>query len=77
MIVMPLTEHRLKILSLIKGCRGSSESTHVKMPHCSKSLELAHILLLTGQGLLESMWILVKISKADWSALKRLLLLHV
>ena len=35
------------------------------------------ILLLTGQGLLEPMWILVKISKADKSTLERLLLLHV
>ena len=32
-----LTEHYLKFLSLKGGCRGSSESTHVKMPHCWKS----------------------------------------
>ena len=30
MIVKLLTEHHLKFLSLKRGCRGSSESTHVK-----------------------------------------------
>ena len=34
-----------------------------------------YILLLTAQGLLERMWILVKIGKADRSMLERLLLL--
>ena len=29
-----LTEHHLEFLSLKGGCRGSSESTHVKMPQC-------------------------------------------
>ena len=42
MIVKLLTEHYLEILSLKGGCRGSSESTHVKMPHCWKSHALAH-----------------------------------
>ena len=37
MIVKLLTEHHLELLSLKAGCRGSSESTHVKMPHCWKS----------------------------------------
>ena len=37
MIFKLLTEHHLKFLSLKGGCRGSSESTHVKMPHCWKS----------------------------------------
>ena len=37
MIVKLLTEHNLEFLSLQVGCRGSSESTHVKMPHCWKS----------------------------------------
>ena len=44
MIVKLLTEHHLELLSLKGGCRGSSESTHVKMPHCWKSYALAHIL---------------------------------
>ena len=37
MIVKLLTEHHLEFLSLKGGCRGSSESTHAKMPHCRKS----------------------------------------
>ena len=37
MIVKLLAEHHLKFLSLTEGCRGSSESTHVKMPHYWKS----------------------------------------
>ena len=41
MIVKLLTEHHLVSLSLKGGCRGSSESTHVKMPHCWKSHSLA------------------------------------
>ena len=38
-----LTEHHLEFLSLKGGCRGSSESTHVKMPHCWKSHVTAQI----------------------------------
>ena len=45
MIVKLLTEHLLEFLSLKVGCRGSSESTHVKMPHCWKSHATAHIVL--------------------------------
>ena len=37
MIVKLLTEHHLEFLSLKGGCRGSSESTLVKMPNCWKS----------------------------------------
>ena len=44
MIVKPLTEHHLEFLSLKEGSRGSSESTHVKMPHCWKSHALTHII---------------------------------
>ena len=42
MIVKLLTEHHLEYLSLKGGCRGSSESTHVKISHCWKSHALAH-----------------------------------
>ena len=45
MIVKLLTEHHLEFLSLKGGCRGSSGSTHVKMPHCWKSHALAHYYL--------------------------------
>ena len=44
MIVKLLTEHYSEFLSLKGGCRGSSESTHVKMPHCWKSHAQAHII---------------------------------
>ena len=43
MIVKLLTEHHLEFLSLKRGCAGSSESTHFKMPHCWKSSITAHI----------------------------------
>ena len=42
MTVKLLTEHHLEFLSLKGDCRGSSESTHVKMPHCWKSHAAAH-----------------------------------
>ena len=44
MIVKLLTSHHLEYLSLKGGCRGSSESTLVKMPHCWQSHATAHIL---------------------------------
>ena len=47
MIVKLLTEHHLEFLSLTGGCRGSSESTHVKMPHCWKSHVTAHVSIIT------------------------------
>ena len=34
MIVKLLTDHHLEFLSLKGGCRGSPESTHVKMSNC-------------------------------------------
>ena len=43
MIVKLLTEHHLECLILKVGCRGSSESTHVKMQHCWKSHAAAQI----------------------------------
>ena len=44
MIVKLLTEHHLEFLSLIAGgCRGSSESTLVKIPYCLKSHVTAHM----------------------------------
>ena len=49
MSVKLLTEHHLGCLSLKRGCRGSSESTHVKMPHCWKSHALAHLFFLNWE----------------------------
>ena len=52
MIIKLLTEHHLEFLSLKGGCRGSSESTLVKMPHCWKSRVTAHMLKLMGKKIL-------------------------
>ena len=48
MIVKLLTEHHLKFLSFRGGCRGSSESTLVKMSNCWKSHAAAQIYNLTA-----------------------------
>ena len=48
MIVKLLTEHHLVFLSLNGGCRGSSESTLVKMPHCWKSHATAQLTCIDG-----------------------------
>ena len=45
MIVKLLTEHHLEFLSLTGGCRGSSESTLVKMTNCWKSHSIAHLIV--------------------------------
>ena len=50
MIVKLLTEHHLEFLSLKGGCRGSSDSTLVKMPHCWKSHVLANLLVKNLKG---------------------------
>ena len=44
MIVKLLTKHYLEFLSLKGGCRGSPESTLVKMSNCWKSHALAIII---------------------------------
>ena len=44
MIVKLLAEHHLEFLSLKGGCIGSSESTHVKIPHCWESHALAQMI---------------------------------
>ena len=48
MIVKLLTEHHLEFLSLKGGCKGSSESKLVKMPHCWKSHVKAHFSINTN-----------------------------
>ena len=45
MIVNLLTEYRLEFLYLKEGCRGSSESTSVKMSNCWKSHAVAFIVI--------------------------------
>ena len=48
MTVKLLTEHHLEFLSFKGGCRGSSESTHIKMPHCTRLKLLFRSILLKG-----------------------------
>ena len=43
MIVKLLTEHHLEFLILKGGCRGSSESTLVKISNCWKSHAVAYL----------------------------------
>ena len=47
MIVKLLAEHHLELLSLKGGCKGSSESTLVKTPHCWKSYAAAQLYICT------------------------------
>ena len=51
MIVKLLTEHYLEFLSLKGGCTGSSESTHVKIPHCWKSHVAAQLRLRRNRSI--------------------------
>ena len=53
MIAKLLTEHHLEFLSLKGGCRGSWESTLVKMSNCWKSHAAAPLVLIRSMlGLL-------------------------
>ena len=51
MTVKLQTEHHLVFLRLKGGCTGSSEFTHVKIPHCWKSHVTAHNIPQTMQHL--------------------------
>ena len=59
MINKLLTEHHLEFLSLTGGCRGSSESKHVKMPHCWKSHATAQILMPVSPLIIRELNILI------------------
>ena len=50
-IVKLLTEHHLEFISLKGGCRGSSESTLVKMSNCWKSHATAQMMLWSKNSL--------------------------
>ena len=45
MTVKLLTAQHLKFQSITGGCTGSSESIHVKMPHCQKPYVAAQFYL--------------------------------
>ena len=64
MIVKLLTEHHLEFLSLKGGCRGSSESTLVKMPHCWKSSVTAHIYIRKNPHPISHVFQLIKLIRA-------------
>ena len=53
MSVKLLTEHHLEFLSLKVDCTGSSESIHVKMPHCWKSHVVAHMSQIFSGGVVQ------------------------
>ena len=57
MIVKLLTEHHEEFLSLTGGCRGSSESTLVKMPHCWKSHATAIIEVIFLKHFALEVWV--------------------
>ena len=46
MIIKLLTVHHVEFLSLKKGCRGSSESTLVKMSNCWKFYAVAQLMVI-------------------------------
>ena len=50
MTVKLLTAHHLEFLSFTGGCRGSFESTHIKMPHCTRLKLLFRSILLKGMS---------------------------
>ena len=52
MIVKLLTVHNLEFLSLKGGCKGWSESTHVKIPHCGN--HMPRLTFFGGQNDLEN-----------------------
>ena len=56
MSVKLLTEHHLEFLRWKGGWTGSSESTHVKMPHCWKSHVAAHIISLRKVTCCDDYW---------------------
>ena len=61
-----LTEHHLEFLSLKVGYKGSSESTHVKIPHCWKSHVTARLFFRINHN----------IKKSDVENLRNLFLFH-
>ena len=66
MIVQLLTERHLEFLSLKAGCRGSSESTLVKMSNCWKSHAAAQICHNSAQLLLYARnqpWLILRLTR--------------
>ena len=74
MSVKLLSEHHFEVLSLKRGCTGTSEPTLVKMPHCWKSHVTAQDTLnseifariLFSRITLKDMFVMFKKNR-DWS----------
>ena len=64
MTVQLRTKHHLEFLSLKGGCKGSSESTLVKMPHCWKSHVTAHMCISIFRELVGTSSTLTTVNKA-------------
>ena len=64
MSVKITAEHHFEFLSLTGGCRGLSESTLAKIPHCWKSHVTAHMLNTNNP---RTDLILYVFSDAEWS----------
>ena len=62
MIVNLLTEHHLEFLSLKGGCRGSSESTLVKMSNCWKSHATAQMICVNDVQITNHLEILLPVA---------------
>ena len=65
MSVKLLTEHNLEFLSLKGGCKGWSESTHVKMSNCWKSHVTAHMSILLSSPITKSVFIVANGADPD------------
>ena len=70
MTVKLLTEHRLEFLSLTGGCRGLSESTHVKMSNCWKSHAAAQFHLIHCLQVVKMLIIVVCLFVICWMPLQ-------
>ena len=67
MTVKLLTEHDLEFLTLKGDCKGSPESTLVKIPHCWISCIMAQIcVLLTTAEHRANIWPVKYIFKPPW-----------
>ena len=77
MIVKLLIEHHLEFQNLKGGCRGSSESTLVKMSNWLKSHAAAHIIEVHVEWLCEAVCLLLHFTLASSIFLMGICTLHM
>ena len=58
----------LGFLSLKRGCTCSSESTHIKIPHCWKSHVVAHLFALFHSSIISSVISCVNLFLRIWNS---------